>query len=120
MFSFILGCLYLISALIILFLIKEKFNIFGFIYNPNNRKFLVIFDAPFLLLSFAAILEEAHWFVLLIFFMHVLNTMTLLIKPDIFYHSKGEMQLIEKESLNNYLVIMTCVVGIGCLLVSYL
>jgi len=51
--------------------------------------------------------------------MHALNTMTLLIKPDIFYHSKGEMHLIEEESLNNYLVIMTCVVGIGCLLVSY-
>ena len=119
MFSFILGCLYLISALIILFLIKEKFNIFGFIYNPYNRKFLVIFDTPFLLISFAAIIEEAHWFVLVIFFMHALNTMTLLIKPDIFYHSKGEMQLIEEESLNNYLIIMTCVVGIGCLLVSY-
>jgi hypothetical protein len=119
MFSFILGCLYLISALIILFLIKEKFNIFGFIYNSNNRKFLVIFDIPFLLISFAAIIEEAHWFVLVIFFMHALNTMTLLIKPDIFYHSKGEMQLIEEESLNNYLVIMTCVVGIGCLLISY-
>ena len=118
MFSFILGCLYLISALIILFLIKEKFNILGFIYNPNNRKFLVIFYTPFLLISFAAIIEEAHWFVLVIFFMHALNTMTLLIKPDIFYHSKGEIQLIE-ESLNNYLVIMTCVVGIGCLLVSY-
>ena len=119
MFSFILGCLYLISSLIILFLIKEKFNIFGFIYNPNNRKFLVIFDIPFLLISFAAIIEEAHWFVLVIFFMHALNTMTLLIKPDIFYHSKGEMQLIEEESFNNYLVIMTCVIGIGCLLISY-
>ena len=88
MFSFILGCLYLISALIILFLIKEKFNIFGFIYNPNNKKFLVISDTPFLLISFAAIIEEAHWFILVIFFMHALNTMTLLIKPDIFYHSK--------------------------------
>jgi hypothetical protein len=119
MFAFILGCLYLISALIILFLIKEKFNIFGFIYNPNNRMFLVIFDTPFLLLSFAAIIEEAHWFVLVIFFMHALNTMTLLIKPDIFYNSKGEMQFMEEESLNNYLVIMTSVVGIGFLLVSY-
>jgi len=119
MFSFILGCLYLISSLIILFLIKEKFNIFGFIYNPNNRNFLVIFDTPFLLISFGAIIEEAHWFVLVIFFMHALNTMTLLIKPDIFYNSKVEMHLIEEESLNNYLVIMTCVVGIGCLLVSY-
>jgi hypothetical protein len=120
MFSFILGCLYLILALIILFLIKEKFNIFGFIYNPNNRKFLVIFDIPFLLLSFVAIIEEVHWFILIIFFMHALNTMTLLIKPDIFYQSKGEMQLMEEESLHNYLIIMTSIVGIGCLLVSYL
>jgi len=51
--------------------------------------------------------------------MHALNTMTLLIKPDIFYNSKGEMQFMEEEPLNNYLVIMTSVVGIGCLLVSY-
>ena len=119
MFAFILGCLYLISALITLFLIKEKFNIFGFIYNPNNKRFLVTFDTPFLLISFAAIIEEAHWFVLVIIFMHALNTMTLLIKPNIFYKSKGEMQLMEEESLNNYLVIMTSLIGIGCLLVSY-
>jgi hypothetical protein len=51
--------------------------------------------------------------------MHALNTMTLLIKPNIFYKSKGEMQLMEEESLNNYLVIMTSLIGIGCLLVSY-
>jgi len=30
------------------------------------------------------------------------------------------MQLIGEESLNNYLVIMTSVMGVGCLLVSYL
>ena len=119
MFAFILGCLYLISALITLFLIKEKFNIFGFIYNPNNKRFLVIFDTPFLLISFAAIIEEAHWFILVIFFMHALNTITLLIKPNVFYKSKGEMQLMEEESLNNFLVIMTSLIGIGCLLVSY-
>ena len=41
MFAFILGCSYLISALITLFLIKEKFNILGFIYNQNNKKFEV-------------------------------------------------------------------------------
>ncbi len=119
MFTFTLGCLYLISALIYLLLIKEKFNIFEFIYNPNNRKFLIIFDALFLLISFAAIIEEAHWFLFLIFSMHTLNTMTLLIKPQLFYHSKEEMELMSDESLNNYLIILTSVVGIGCLLVSY-
>ena len=119
MFSFILGCLYLISALIILFLIKEKFNIFGFIYNPSNRKFLLIFDVPFLFISFAAIIEEMHWFIFVIFFMHLLNSMTLLMRPQLFYQSKEEMQLMEEGSLNNYLVIITSVVGIGCLLVSY-
>ena len=119
MFAFILGCLYLISALITLFLIKEKFNIFGFIYNANNRKFLLIFDAPFLLISFAAIVEEAHWFLFLIFSMHALNSITLLIKPQFFYQSKEEMQLTNEESLNHYLVIMTASVGTGCLLVSY-
>ena len=39
MFAFFLGCSYLISALITLFLIKEKFNILGFIYNQNNKKY---------------------------------------------------------------------------------
>ena len=120
MFAFILGCLYLIYALLNLFLIKEKFNILGFIYNPTNRKYLLFFDAPFLLLSFAAILEGTHWFFFLIFFMHAFNSMTLLIKPQLFYQSKDEMQLIGEESLNNYLVIMTSVMGVGCLLVSYL
>ena len=119
MFVFALGCLYLISALIYLLLIKEKFNIFGFIYNSNNRKFLIIFDAPFLLLSFAAIIEEPHWFLFLIFAMHAFNSMTLLIKPQLFYHSKEEMELMSEESMNNYLVILTSVVGIGCLLVGY-
>ena len=119
MFGFILGCLYLISALVTLFLIKEKFNIFGFIYNPSNRKFLLIFDTPFLLISFAAIIEQMHWFLFLIFFMHALNSMTLLLRPQFFYQSKEEMQLMNEGSLNNYLVIMTSLVGIGCLLVSY-
>ena len=118
MFAFVLGCLYLISALLTLFLIKEKFNIFGFIYNPSNRKFLLIFDTPFLLISFAAIIEEMHWFLFVIFFMHALNSITLLIRPQFFYQSKEEMQM-NAGSLNNYLVIMTSLVGIGCLLVSY-
>ena len=119
MFAFILGCLYLISALIYLWLIKEKFNIFGFIYNQNNSNFLLIFDAPFLILSFAAISQENHWFLFVIFFMHALNSMTLLIKPQLFYQSKEEMQLIDEDSLNNYFVIMTSVFGVGCLLISY-
>ena len=119
MFAFILGCLYLISALIYLWLIKEKFNIFGFIYNQNNRNFLLIFDAPFLILSFAAISQENHWFLFVIFLMRALNSMTLLIKPQLFYQSKEEMQLIDEDSLNNYFVIMTSVFGVGCLLISY-
>ena len=119
MFAFILGCLYLISALIIVFLIKEKFNIFGFIYNQNNKNFLLIFDVPFLLISFAAIIETAHWFIFIIFFMHALNSMTLLLKPEFFYQSKGEMQLMDETTLNNYLVIISSVIGLGCLLVSY-
>jgi hypothetical protein len=84
MFAFILGCLYLITALATLWLIKERFNIFGFIYNPDNRKILLIFDLPFLLISFAAIIEENHWFLIVIFLMHSLNSLTLLIKPQLF------------------------------------
>ena len=51
--------------------------------------------------------------------MHAFNSMTLLIKPQLFYHSKEEMELMSEESMNNYLVILTSVVGIGCLLVGY-
>tara|TARA_B100001059_G_scaffold101622_1_gene101418 strand:+ start:7219 stop:7581 length:363 start_codon:yes stop_codon:yes gene_type:complete len=120
MFAFILGCLYLITALATLWLIKERFNIFGFIYNPDNRKILLFFDLPFLLISFAAIIEENHWFLIVIFLMHSLNSLTLLIKPQLFYQSKQEMQFMDKESVNNYLVIMTSVFGVGCLLISYL
>lgn len=119
MFAFILGCLYLIFALIYLLLIKEKFNIFGFIFNPKNKILLIICDVPFLLISFAAILEKAHWLFFVIFFMHLFNTMTLQFKPEFFYQSKDEMRLMDENSFNNYLVIMTSIVGIGCLLVSY-
>ena len=38
---------------------------------------------------------------------------------QLFYQSKEEMQSMNEGSLNNYLVIMTSLVGIGCLLVSY-
>ncbi len=77
------------------------------------------FDTPFLLISFAAIIEESHWFLFVIFFMHALNSITLLIKPQLFYQSKEEMQLMDEESLKNYLVIITSVFGAGCLLISY-
>ena len=107
MFAFILGCIYLISALISLFLIKEKFNIFGFIYNPSNRSFLLIFDVPFLLISFAAIIEEMHWFIFIIFFMHALNSMTLLMRPQLFYQSKEEMHLMDESALYNYCLLYT-------------
>ena len=52
--------------------------------------------------------------------MHALNTITLLFKPQLFYQPKEDMQLMDEESLNNYLVIITSVVGVGCLLVSIL
>ena len=51
--------------------------------------------------------------------MHALNSMTLLLKPEFFYQSKGEMQLMDETTLNNYLVIISSVIGLGCLLVSY-
>jgi len=119
MFAFFLGCLYLIFALIYLLLIKEKFNTFGFIFNPRNKRLLIIFDAPFLLISFAAILEEVHWLFLVIFFMHLFNSMTLQFKPKFFYQLKDEIRLIDESSFNDYLVITASILGIGCLLVSY-
>ncbi|MDA9677100.1 hypothetical protein N9T77_00490 [Pseudomonadota bacterium] len=46
--------------------------------------------------------------------------MILLIMPQFFYQSKEDMQFIDEESLNNYLVIITSATGVGCLLISYL
>ena len=51
--------------------------------------------------------------------MHALNSMTLILKPEFFYQSKDEIQLMDEATLNNYLVIITSVIGIGCLLVSF-
>ena len=45
--------------------------------------------------------------------------MALLLKPQIFYQSKDEMKLMDENYLNNFLVIFTSAVGVGCLLVSY-
>ena len=42
-----------------------------------------------------------------------------MLKPEFFYQSKGEMQFMDETTLNNYLVIITSVIGIGCLLVSF-
>ncbi|MBD63383.1 MAG: hypothetical protein CMD68_04805 [Gammaproteobacteria bacterium] len=120
MFAFFLGCFYLLLSLIYLWLIKEKFNIFGFVYNPKNKKFLLILDFPFLLLCFAAIVEETHWFLYLLFFTHLINSCLLIIKPEFFYQSKDEMQLMYADYFNNLAVIFSSVAGVGCLLISYL
>lgn len=119
MFTFFLGCFYLLFSLIYLWLMKEKFNIFGFVYNPKNKKFLLILDFPFLLICFAAIVEEAHWFLYLLFFMHFINSSLLIIKPEFFYQSKDEMQLMDRDYFNNVAVIFSSVAGVGSLLISY-
>ena len=120
MFAFILGCLYLINALLYLWLINGSFNLIGFIYNQENKKFLLLYDMLFIALAFLSMLEQAHWIFLLLFLMHALNSAILLLKPSFFYQSKKEIQNLDETTLINYMALMTIVAGVACIFVSYL
>ena len=120
MFAFILGCMYLLVALICLWLHKERFNFIGFIYNPKNRGFFLILDAPFILLSSLAILEERHWILVVLFLMHFINSFVLAFMPNYFYSLRDEGQLMADDSLINSMALMSAAAGITCLVISYL
>lgn len=120
MFAFLLGCLYLINALAVLWLVKNKFNLFGFIYNKKNKSFLLIYDLPFMGLSLFALLEKAHWILIILFLMHLLNSLGLIFRPTYFYQSLEEMKVIGESSLINYIIFMSTIAGLLSLYVSYL
>ena len=120
MFTFILGCMYLIFALICLWLHKENFNFMGFIYNPKNRKLFLSLDAPFILLCLMAILEKGHWILLILFLMHFINSFVLAFLPNNFYSLRDEGQLMAEDSLINSMALMSAAAGIACLVISYL
>jgi hypothetical protein len=120
MVAFILGCFYLINALIYIWLLKDGFNVLGFIYNSKNRNFLLLYDLPFIALAVLAMIEQMHWLFFILFLMHSLNSVTLLLKPSLFYQTKNDIQNLDETTLVNYMVMMSVVAGLGCLFLSYL
>ena len=120
MFAFILGCLYLINALIYIWLLKDGFNLFRFFYNPKNRNFLLLHDLLFISLAILAMIEQMHWVFFILFLMHSLNSATLLFKPSLFYQTKDDIQNLDETTFVNYMVMISVVVGLACLFLSYL
>ena len=120
MFTFTLGCLYLLEGLVIAWLLKNNFNLFGFIYNRANKKFFLILDLIFSALCLLSIAEQAHWFLMLLFLMHVVNSGTLLLYSNSFYETKNEMRELGETTMVNSMIGLVSVAGIFCIYITYL
>jgi hypothetical protein len=120
MATFALGCLYLLTGLLTAWLQKNNFNLFGFIFNPANKKFFLISDLIFLVLCLLAISEQVHWFLMVLFLMHIFNSGTLVLNSDSFYESKNEMRELGETAMINFMVGIVSVAGIFCIYITYL
>ena len=120
MVTFALGCLYLLEGLMIAWLLKNNFNLFGFIYNPANKKFFLILDLIFTALCLLAIAEKAHWFLMALFLMHVFNSGTLLLYSNSFYETKNEMRELGETAIVNFMIGLVSMAGIFCIYITYL
>jgi hypothetical protein len=120
MATFALGCLYLLEGLFIAWLQKNNFNLFGFIYNPANKKVFLILDLIFLALCILAISEQVHWFLIVLFLMHVFNSGTLILYSNSFYESKNEIRELGETAMINFMIGIVSVAGIFCIYINYL
>ena len=120
MLTFALGCLYLLEGLIIAWLLKNNFNLFGFIYNRANKNFFLILDLIFSALCLLAIAEQAHWFLMILFLMHVFNSGALLLYSNSFYETKNEMRELGETAIINSMIGLVSVAGIFCIYITYL
>jgi len=120
MATFALGCFYLIQGLCIAFLQKNNFNFFGFIFNPANKIFFLILDLIFIVLCSLAISEMAHWFLIVLFLMHVFNSGGLLLYGNSFYESKNELREFGETAIVNSMIGLISVAGIFCIYITYL
>ena len=114
-----LGYLYLSGALFCVWLLKNNFNLFGFLFNPANKKVFYIYDLIFIALCILAISEQVHWFLMVSFFMHVLNSGTFLFSNS-FYESENRMRELGEAGFIYTLIGMFSVVGIFCIYIAYL
>jgi hypothetical protein len=118
--TFLLGCLYLLNGLGLAWLFKSNFNLLGFLFNPKNKNGLVIFELPYIVLCFLAILEQSHWFLILLLILHLFNSGMLIFQPDHFYNSKNEMGDMDETFIINSMIGMLSVAGIFCIFISWL
>ena len=113
-----LGCLYLSLALFSVLLLKNNFNVLGFVYNPANKKFYFIFDLICIALCILAISEQVHWLLMVLVLMHVCNSGYLY--SNKFYDSETEVRELG-EDVTVYLSSgMTAVAGIFCIYIACL
>ena len=120
MVTFLLGCLYLIYGLVLAWLLINKFNFLGFLFNPKNKKGFLILELPYIVLCFLAILEQVHWFLILLLIIHILNSATLIFKPRHFYELKDEMGDMDETFIINSMIGMLSVSGVFCIYISWL
>ena len=120
MITFLLGCLYLLYGFGLAWLLINKFNFLGFLFNPKNKKGFLILELPYIVLCFLAILEQVHWFLILLLIIHILNSATLIFKPHYFYNSKNEMGDIDETFMINSMIGILSVSGIFCIFISWL
>ncbi|MDB9813147.1 hypothetical protein OAC45_01645 [Gammaproteobacteria bacterium] len=120
MATFALGCFYLLEGLLIAWLLKNNFNLFGFIYNPANKFFFLILDLIFIILCLLAISEQAHWFLMVLFLMHFFNSGALFLYSSSFYETKNEMRELGETTIANSIIGIVSVAGIFCIYITYL
>jgi hypothetical protein len=120
MITFLLGCLYLLYGLSLAWLLKNKFNLLGFLFNPKNKKGFLMLELPYIALCFLAILEQVHWFLILLFILHILNSATLIFQPHYFYESKNEMGDMDETSIINSMIGMLSASGVFCIYIGWL
>lgn len=120
MATFVLGCIYLLVGLSLAWLLKNNFNLFGFIFNSANKFFFIVLDLIFIALCLLAISERAHWFLIVLFLMHVFNSGTLLLYSDNFYESKNELRELGETAIINIMIGSVSVAGILCIYLVYL
>ena len=120
MITFLLGCLYLLYGFGLAWLLINKFNFLGFLFNPKNKKGFLILELPYIVLCFLAILEQVHWFLILLLILHILNSATLIFKPHYFYESKDGMGDIDETFIINSMIGMLSASGVFCIYISWL
>ncbi len=115
-----LGCLYLSAALFCVWLLKNNFNFFGFIFNPANKKVYFILDLICIPFCIVAISEQVHWLLIVLFLMHVLNSGGMLLYSNYFYESENEIRELGEATLIYSVIGILSIAGIFCIYTAYL